>query len=74
MAYLQVRNKTAITSLLSHSTRTFMLILGLNGMANSLSNIFINVFLFKVTQNLYDVALFNFVSYVIWMPFYLRAS
>ncbi|MDQ0199846.1 MFS transporter [Neobacillus ginsengisoli] len=74
MTYLQVRNKAGHTSLLSNSTRTFLIILCLNGIANSLSNIFVNIFLFKVSQNLYEVALFNFVSYVVWMPAFLFAG
>lgn len=60
--------------MLPNSTRTFLIILCLNGIATSLSNIFVNIFLFKVSQNLYEVALFNFVSYVAWMPTFLFAG
>ncbi|WP_416825369.1 MFS transporter [Ectobacillus polymachus] len=71
---LLVKNKTESPSLLSNSTKIFLIILCLNGIANSLSNIFVNIFLYKVSQNLYEVALFNFVSYVVWMPTFLYAG
>lgn len=71
---LLLKNKTANTNLLLNSTRTFLTILCLNGIASSLSNMFVNIFLFKVSQNLYEVAMFNFVSYVVWMPTFLFAG
>lgn len=74
MTYLLSKIKPANTYFLSNSTRTFLTILCLNSIANSLSNMFVNIFLFKVSQNLYDVALFNFVSYIVWMPTFLFAG
>jgi MFS transporter, YQGE family, putative transporter len=46
----------------------------LNTLANSLSNIFVNVYLFKLTQNPYEVALFNFISYLVWLPSFFIAG
>ncbi|MEQ6376099.1 MFS transporter [Bacillaceae bacterium S4-13-56] len=59
---------------LSPTTKIFLLIVCFNGIANSLSSVFINIYLYKLSQNFYDVALFNFVSYLIWMPSFIFAG
>lgn len=68
------RKKEVNIGLLPSTTKKFLIILCLNAIANSLSNIFVNIFLFKISQNLYEVALFNFVSYVAWMPTFYFAG
>ncbi|PFJ16904.1 hypothetical protein COD67_05180 [Bacillus cereus] len=66
------QNKAAMH--LPKSTKTFLLILCLSGIATSLSTVFINVFLYKVSLNIYDVALFNFLTYLVWAPAFLLAG
>ncbi|WP_100401352.1 MFS transporter [Bacillus sp. FJAT-42315] len=59
---------------LPKSTKVFLLILCLSGIATSLSTIFINVFLYKVSLDIYNVALFNFLTYLVWAPAFLLAG
>lgn len=60
--------------LATNSTKVFLIIISLNGIANSLSSVFINVYLYKLTENFYEVALFNFISYLIWAPTFLLSG
>lgn len=59
---------------LSAPAKVFIGILTLNGVANHLSSIFIYVYLFRLSQNFYEVALFNFISYLIWLPAFITAG
>ncbi|OCT15870.1 hypothetical protein A8709_09600 [Paenibacillus pectinilyticus] len=51
-----------------------LIILTLNACANSLSSIFINVYLYKLSGSLYQVFLFHLISYTIWIPVYIGAG
>ncbi|MGJ9459803.1 MFS transporter [Oceanobacillus sp. CF4.6] len=62
------------SNVLSKTTKIFLSIICLNGVANSLSSIFINVYLYKLSQDFYEVALFNFISYLIWAPTFVFAG
>jgi YQGE family putative transporter len=55
-------------------TKIFLSIVCLNGIANSLSSIFINVYLYKLSQNFFEVALFHFISYLVWAPSFIFAG
>ncbi|TCS69529.1 YQGE family putative transporter [Effusibacillus lacus] len=46
----------------------------LNALGNSLSGIFVNVYLLKLTQNFFEVSLFNFVAYAAWLPSFVVAG
>ena len=77
MKQLLSSHKTEIVNTentLSKTAKIFLVIVCLNGVANSLSSIFVNVYLYKLSQNLYDVALFNLVSYLIWAPVFILAG
>ncbi|ALC81895.1 MULTISPECIES: MFS transporter [Bacillus] len=49
-------------------TKNFLVILCLSGIASSLSTIFVNVYLYKISLTIFEVVLFNFFSYLIWAP------
>ncbi|MFC0273876.1 MFS transporter [Metabacillus herbersteinensis] len=59
---------------LSSITRVLLIICCFNTLANSLSNIFVNVFLFRITEQFEVVALFNLVMYVAWLPSFIFAG
>lgn len=64
----------AATVPLSKQTRVLLLILTLCGFAGALSNIFVNVYLYKMSEQLYRVFLFHLCSYLIWVPVYIGAG
>jgi YQGE family putative transporter len=59
---------------LTASAKVLLSVVGLNSIANSISGIFINIYWYKLTENFYQVALFNFISYVVWFPVFLLAG
>ncbi|MGD7054203.1 MFS transporter [Sutcliffiella horikoshii] len=59
---------------LSRRTKILLVISCLNTLANSLSNVFVNVFLFKVTEQFDKVVLFNLVMYLSWLPAFVLAG
>jgi YQGE family putative transporter len=59
---------------LSKTAKIFLAVLCISGVASSISTIFINVYLYKLSGDIYEVALFNFVSYVVWIPSFLFAG
>lgn len=73
METIGIKQKNPATYL-PKSTKVFLVILCLSGIATSLSTIFINVFLYKVSLDIYNVALFNFLTYLVWAPAFLLAG
>jgi YQGE family putative transporter len=59
---------------ISQPTKVLLLILTLTGLAGSLSNIFVNVYLYKMSEHLYKVFFFHLLSYLIWVPVYVGAG
>ncbi|WP_180953620.1 MFS transporter [Bacillus sp. T33-2] len=56
------------------TTKTLLAVSWLNTLANSLSNIFVNIFLFKVTEQFGIVVLFNLMMYIAWLPAFVAAG
>ncbi|MCM3760560.1 hypothetical protein M3212_07130 [Alkalihalobacillus oceani] len=61
-------------AVLPRETKLLLAIISINALANSLSNVFVNVFLFRLSDNMYEVALFNFIAYVTWLPAFVFAG
>ncbi|WP_062051648.1 hypothetical protein [Bacillus sp. JCM 19034] len=74
MSNLPVPSVQTKTVALTRVTKVLLAIICLNGLANSLSNVFVNVFLFRLSNNIYEVALFNFISYLVWLPAFVFAG
>ncbi|QNG58229.1 MFS transporter [Bacillus sp. PAMC26568] len=70
----QAAAMTNTLSELSHATKLLLAVCCLNTLANSLSAIFINVFLFRVTEQFEKVALFNLMMYIAWLPAFIFAG
>lgn len=59
---------------MTSAARLLLAIMTLNGSANSLSNIFINVYLYKVSNEVYLVLLFHLISFLCWLPAFAAAG
>ncbi|MFZ4450394.1 MFS transporter [Salibacterium aidingense] len=72
MEQTEIAEKT--DTALPQPTKLLLSISLLNALANNLSNIFINVFLFRLTDQIGTVVLFNLIMYISWVPAFIFAG
>lgn len=66
--------RVSIRTKLSKPAKTLLSVNGLNGLGMNLSSLFINVFWYKLTQDMSITLLFTLVSYVAWLPAFALAG
>lgn len=59
---------------LARPAKALLSVNGLNALGNSLSNIFINVYWYKLTNDMSQTLLFNLASYLVWLPAFVLAG
>lgn len=59
---------------LDRPAKTLLLVNALNALGNALSNIFINVYWYKLTNEMSQTLLFNLASYLVWLPAFMLAG
>ncbi|AJY73487.1 MFS transporter [Paenibacillus beijingensis] len=60
--------------MLPKAAKVLLWIIGFNSLGNSLSNIFINVYWLKITQDVSETLMFNWISYLAWLPAFAAAG
>ncbi|MCK8485615.1 MFS transporter [Paenibacillus sp. MBLB2552] len=59
---------------LARPAKVLLLVNSLNALGNTLSNIFINVYWYKLTNDMSQTLLFNLASYMVWLPSFILAG
>ncbi|MGG6313793.1 MFS transporter [Paenibacillus macerans] len=59
---------------LPRSAKALLSVNALNALGNGLSNIFINVYWYKLTNDMSQTLLFNLASYLVWLPAFVLAG
>lgn len=59
---------------LARPAKALLSVNALNALGNSLSNIFINVYWYKLTNDMSQTLLFNLASYLVWLPAFVLAG
>lgn len=62
------------TTMLDRPAKALLSVNALNALGNALSNIFINVYWYKLTNDMSQTLLFNLASYLVWLPAFVAAG